>query len=115
MLFLLLLEIPSHKIVLASCSEYFAAMFTGSLQEAKLSEITLERVDPQALRTLVHYCYTGIIELSEETVEVLLSTATLLQLHVVTSTCCDYLEKQLDPCNCLGIALFAEQQSCCEE
>ncbi|XP_038214043.1 kelch-like protein 5 isoform X1 [Zerene cesonia] len=105
-------RIPAHKIVLVSCSEYFAAMFTGSLQESKSTEITLERVDPQALKTLVHYCYTGIIELSEDTVEVLLSTATLLQLHIVTKACCDFLEKQLDPCNCLGIALFAEQQSC---
>lgn len=51
-------------------------------------------------------------ELREETVEVLLSTASLLQLHSVTNACCAYLKKQLDPCNCLGIALFAEQQSC---
>ncbi|XP_034829155.1 kelch-like protein 5 [Maniola hyperantus] len=105
-------RIPAHKVVLASCSEYFAAMFTGSLREAQSSEITLERVDSQTLRSLVHYCYTGIIELSEETVEILLSTASLLQLHSVTKACCDFLEKQLDPCNCLGIALFAEQQSC---
>lgn len=60
-LFDILFRIPAHKIVLVSCSEYFAAMFTGSLQEATSSEITLERVDPQALKTLVHYCYTGII------------------------------------------------------
>lgn len=51
-------------------------------------------------------------ELREETVEVLLSTASLLQLTTVTNACCAYLKKQLDPCNCLGIALFAEQQSC---
>ncbi|XP_039755120.1 kelch-like protein 5 [Pararge aegeria] len=105
-------RIPAHKVVLASCSEYFAAMFTGSLREAQSSEITLERVDSQTLRSLVQYCYTGIIELSEDTVEILLSTASLLQLHSVTKACCDFLEKQLDPCNCLGIALFAEQQSC---
>lgn len=54
-------RIPAHKILLASCSEYFAAMFTGSLREAQSSEITLERVDPQALQDLVHYCYTGTI------------------------------------------------------
>ncbi|XP_052740873.1 kelch-like protein 5 isoform X2 [Bicyclus anynana] len=104
-------RIPAHKVVLASCSEYFAAMFTGSMKESELPEITL-KVDAQTLRSLVHYCYTGIIELSEETVEVLLSTSCLLQLHAVTKACCDFLEKQLDPCNCLGIALFAEQQSC---
>lgn len=51
-------------------------------------------------------------ELREETVEVLLSTASLLQLTTVTTACCTFLKKQLDPCNCLGIGLFAEQQSC---
>ncbi|KAL0830632.1 hypothetical protein ABMA28_002774 [Loxostege sticticalis] len=105
-------RIPAHKVMLASCSEYFAAMFTGSLREAQLTEITLERVDSQALQALVRYCYTGTIELREETVEVLLSTASLLQLNTVTDACCAFLKKQLDPCNCLGIALFAEQQSC---
>ncbi|RVE44844.1 hypothetical protein evm_010499, partial [Chilo suppressalis] len=105
-------SIPAHKIILASCSEYFAAMFTGSLKEAQLTEITLERVDSQALQALVRYCYTGTIELREDTVEVLLSTASLLQLNTVTDACCAFLKKQLDPCNCLGIALFAEQQSC---
>ncbi|XP_013138064.1 PREDICTED: kelch-like protein 5 [Papilio polytes] len=105
-------RIPAHKVVLSSCSEYFAAMFTGSLKEAKLNEIVLERVDATALQSLVHYCYTGVIELKEESVEVLLSTASLLQLHAVTKACCTFLMKQLDPCNSLGIALFAEHQSC---
>lgn len=64
------------------------------------------------------YLYTifiinlSLAELREESVEVLLSTASLLQLHSVTKACCAFLRKQLDPCNCLGIALFAELQSC---
>lgn len=51
--------------MLASCSEYFAAMFTGSLREAQLTEITLERVDSQALQALVRYCYTGTIGITD--------------------------------------------------
>ncbi|KPJ19785.1 Kelch-like protein 5 [Papilio machaon] len=105
-------RIPAHKVVLSSCSEYFAAMFTGSMKEAKLNEISMERVDSTALQSLVHYCYTGVIELKEESVEMLLATASLLQLHAVTKACCTFLMNQLDPCNSLGIALFAEQQSC---
>lgn len=54
-------RIPAHKVVLASCSEYFAAMFTGALRESQLTEIAIERVDAQALQSLVHYCYTGTI------------------------------------------------------
>lgn len=48
-------------MVLASCSEYFAAMFTGALRESQLTEIAIERIDAQALQSLVHYCYTGTI------------------------------------------------------
>lgn len=55
------IRIPAHKVVLASCSEYFAAMFTGALRESQLAEIAIERVDAQALQSLVHYCYTGTI------------------------------------------------------
>lgn len=105
-------RIPAHKLVLAASSEYFGAMFTGALREANQNEITLERIDSNALQALVQYCYTGVIDIREETVETLLSTSCLLQLNAVTSACCTFLKRQLDPCNCLGIALFAEQQSC---
>lgn len=54
-------RIPAHKVVLASCSEYFAAMFTGSLREAEQPEVTIERIDAQALQALIDYCYTGTI------------------------------------------------------
>ena len=30
----------------------------------------------------------------------------------VKQACCEFLEKQLDPSNCLGIRIFAENHSC---
>lgn len=44
--------------------------------------------------------------------ETLLSTACLLQLSSVVTACCTFLSRQLHPSNCLGFALFAEQQNC---
>ena len=61
-------------------SDYFSAMFTSDVREATEREIRLEGVDPEALGALVLYMYTGKIELAEETVENLLSTACLLQV-----------------------------------
>lgn len=87
-------------------------MFTGSLRESQEDEITLGEVKGDALQLLVQYCYTGTIELREETVETLLSTACLLQITSVVTACCNFLARQLHPSNCLGFALFAEQQSC---
>lgn len=84
----------------------------GSLRETKEEEITLVDVHGDPLQLLVQYCYTGTIELREDNVEILLATACLLQLTPVVNACCNFLAKQLHPSNCLGFALFAEQQSC---
>lgn len=87
-------------------------MFTGCLRETKEEEVTLGEVHGDALQILVQYCYTGFIELREDTVETLLATACLLQLNAVVTACCNFLARQLHPSNCLGVAFFAEQQSC---
>ncbi|KAK6493626.1 kelch-like protein 5 isoform X2 [Huso huso] len=105
-------KIPAHRLVLSSVSDYFAAMFTSDLREAKQDEIKMEGVDPNALWALVQYAYTGHLELKEDNIESLLSTACLLQLSQVVEACCRFLMKQLHPSNCLGIRSFADAQGC---
>uniref|UniRef100_A0A671MZ71 Kelch-like protein 5 n=1 Tax=Sinocyclocheilus anshuiensis TaxID=1608454 RepID=A0A671MZ71_9TELE len=95
------------RLVLSSVSDYFAAMFTSDVREAKQEEIKMEGVDPDALWVLVQYAYTGVY-----TIESLLSAACLLQLSAVVQACCSYLMKQLHPSNCLGIRSFADAQGC---
>lgn len=105
-------RISAHRIVLSSASDYFAAMFTNDLREAIEPEVVMEDIDPHALQALVDYCYSGEIELREETVETLLSTASLLQLSEVVNACCRFLVCRLHPSNCIGICLFSESQGC---
>ncbi|XP_036596126.1 kelch-like protein 4 [Trichosurus vulpecula] len=104
--------IPAHRLVLSAASDYFAAMFTNDVLEAKQEEIKMEGIDPDALKALVHYAYTGILELKEDTIENLLSAACLLQLSQVIEVCCNFLIKQLHPSNCLGIRSFGDAQGC---
>ncbi|XP_071088582.1 kelch-like protein 5 isoform X3 [Haliotis cracherodii] len=105
-------RIPAHRLVLSAASDYFAAMFTSDVREATMSEIKMKDVDPDAMVSLINYTYTGKIELKEETVESLLSTACLLQLSEVVEACCSFLMKQLHPSNCIGIRQFADAQGC---
>ncbi|KAM6323038.1 kelch-like protein 4 [Podargus strigoides] len=107
-------KIPAHRLVLSAVSDYFAAMFTNDVREAKQEEIKMEGVDPDALKALVRYAYTGILELKEDTIESLLAAACLLQLAQVIEVCCNFLMKQLHPSNCLGIRSFGDAQGCTE-
>lgn len=45
-------------------------------------------------------------------VQVLLPAASLLQLMDVRQVCCDFLQTQLHPTNCLGIRAFADLHAC---
>ena len=54
-------QVPAHKMVLAACSPYFYAMFTG-FTERESSRVTLQGLDPEALQTLVDYVYTSLVE-----------------------------------------------------
>ncbi|XP_054845840.1 kelch-like protein 5 isoform X3 [Eublepharis macularius] len=105
-------RIPAHRLVLSSVSDYFAAMFTNDVREARQEEIKMEGVEPNALWALVQYAYTGHLELKEDNIECLLSTACILQLSQVVEACCKFLMKQLHPSNCLGIRSFADAQGC---
>uniref|UniRef100_A0A2K5CUQ3 Kelch like family member 5 n=1 Tax=Aotus nancymaae TaxID=37293 RepID=A0A2K5CUQ3_AOTNA len=102
----------SCRLVLSSVSDYFAAMFTNDVREARQEEIKMEGVEPNSLWSLIQYAYTGRLELKEDNIESLLSTACLLQLSQVVEACCKFLMKQLHPSNCLGIRSFADAQGC---
>uniref|UniRef100_A0A8B9KX73 Kelch-like protein 3 n=1 Tax=Astyanax mexicanus TaxID=7994 RepID=A0A8B9KX73_ASTMX len=105
-------EIPAHKVVLASCSPYFCAMFTGEMSESKAPRVEIRDVEGQILMKLVDYIYTAQIEVSEDNVQVLLPAASLLQLLDVRQVCCEFLQAQLHPTNCLGIRAFADLHAC---
>ncbi|XP_071787689.1 kelch-like protein 28 [Asterias amurensis] len=107
-------RVSAHRAVLASCSQYFRAMFTGSLCEREKEEIELKSVDDMALQTLVEFAYTGKVRVTHANVQTLLAAACLLQLKPVIKLCCDFLQAQLHATNCIGISCFADAHACTE-
>nr|CDS32163.1 kelch protein 3 [Hymenolepis microstoma] len=108
------LEIPAHKNVLAASSPYFHAMFTGDMAESRASVVTIGGIDSAALALLVDFIYTAEVLITEETVQCLLPAANLLQMTSVREACCEFLQCQLHPTNCLGIQRFADMHDCSE-
>ncbi|XP_013391434.1 kelch-like protein 17 [Lingula anatina] len=106
------LSLHVHKIVLASCSSYFHAMFTNDMVEKDSKNVRLHDVDPTAMELLIEFMYTSEITVTESNVQILLPAASLLQLQSVREACCKFLIKQLHPTNVLGIRNFADTHSC---
>ena len=59
------MEVKAHKNVLAACSPYFLAMFTG-FNERNQDRVTLNEVDPSALSTLIDYVYSSKVEVRND-------------------------------------------------
>lgn len=105
-------EINVHKLIMASVSPYFMAMFGGRMSECRADKVKLNGVNGDALKELVEYVYTAQIEITEENVQNLLPAASLLELTYVRESCCNFLQSQLHPSNCLGIRQFADIHAC---
>ncbi|CAI9715115.1 20 [Octopus vulgaris] len=105
-------KIFAHRMILSACSPYFHAMFTGELAESRQTEVTIRDIDENAMELLIDFCYTANITVEESNVQTLLPAACLLQLAEIQEVCCEFLKRQLDPSNCLGIRAFADTHAC---
>ncbi|XP_053929958.1 kelch-like protein 30 isoform X2 [Cuculus canorus] len=75
-------EFPCHRAVLALCSHYFHAMFSGDFAESIVAQVELKDVDPVALAMLLDFAYTGKVTINQDNVERLMRTSS--QLHFPT-------------------------------
>lgn len=87
-------------------------MFTSNFRECHASEVTLKDVCPQVFSRLIDFAYTSRITVGEKCVLYLLLTAMRYQIEEVAKACCDFLTKNLEPANVIGISRFAEEIAC---
>lgn len=81
-------------------------MLTVGIEAAAIAQLL------QCKYPLIPPCVQVTVE--EGNVQTLLPAACLLQLAEIQEACCEFLKRQLDPSNCLGIRAFADTHSCRE-
>ncbi|RDD44548.1 Kelch-like protein 8 [Trichoplax sp. H2] len=97
-----------HRIVLASNSTYFHAMFTGNLTESKQNSVEIKEADQEAVAILIDYFYRGKIEINTNNVQSVAVTSSMLGVDEIVHVCCQFISDLLAPSNCLEIRYFAQ-------
>ncbi|XP_019486479.1 PREDICTED: actin-binding protein IPP [Hipposideros armiger] len=101
-----------HRLVLAASSPYFAALFTGGMKESSKDVVQILGIEAGIFQILIDFIYTGIVNIGVNNVQELIVAADMLQLTEVVNLCCEFLKRQIDPLNCIGIFQFSEQIAC---
>ena len=107
-------EFNAHRLVLASVSAYFRAMFLTDMKESHETNITIRGVESQALKSLIDFAYTSTLRITFSNVHSLLSAASLLQFLTVENACYDFLRNSINTNNCLDIWNLADLHDCTE-
>ncbi|XP_067665313.1 myoneurin-like isoform X1 [Haliotis asinina] len=104
-------RIPAHRLILSACMPYFHNLLEHNPRETP-AEYHLTDVDPDAAQSIIEFCYTSAISVTEENVLTLLPTAFMFQLDEISNLCCDFLLSQLRPDTCLVTYQVATQCDC---
>lgn len=102
-------HIRAHKLILAACSDYFKAMFANNTTEDCEGRVDLKNVEPQTIRAIIDFYYSGQIEITEENFYSLLMAASRFQFKTVQDICEEFASIHLSAANCLGVAILCER------
>ncbi|CAF0938721.1 unnamed protein product [Rotaria sordida] len=101
-----------HRIILASSSPYFQALLTHKFKENNLNSIEIRDIEPNIFSILLHYIYSGKIEIDNNNVQDILIASDMLQLNEVVQFCCHYLSISLNENNVIDTWKIANELEC---
>nr|UZH44920.1 kelch-like protein [Carassius gibelio]WEX30307.1 Kelch-like protein 26-A [Carassius gibelio] len=96
-----------HKAVLASCSDYFRAMFTGGMKESNQDTIELKGLSARGLKHIIDFAYSSEVTLDLDCIQDVLGAAVFLQMVPVVELCEEFLKSAMSVETCLNIGQMA--------
>ncbi|UYV69649.1 SPOPL [Cordylochernes scorpioides] len=101
-------EIKAHKNILAARSPVFSAMFEHEMKESKESLVEIEDTDPEVLKEMLRFIYTGQSPNLDSMAERLLPAADKYGLERLKVLCEVSLASNLTPENVLEVLELAD-------
>lgn len=98
-----------HRFILSGRSPYFAAMLGEGFIEGQNREITLNSVDPEILKDMLSFIYSGKIENLNSNAAELLKAGDQFQLDHLKEICGNHLVDELNLENVLDNLMLADR------
>ena len=70
--------------------------------------VQINGLQSEVMEYLLTFLYTARTTITPSNVQMLLEAANLFQIDLLKRKCTDFMYKQLDPCNCLGMKVSCE-------
>ncbi|KAL1471951.1 hypothetical protein MTO96_039645 [Rhipicephalus appendiculatus] len=105
-------EFTVHRVVMASCSEYFRALFGSPLNKVRRKEVLVPGVSKATMAIIVEFAYKRVTWVGCDNVESLLEAADYLCVMGMVKDCCDFLLSIMAPENCISIHNVAKLYNC---
>eukprot|EP00210_Caulerpa_lentillifera_P006410 g6123.t1 len=103
--------VKCHKVILASVSPFFKALFTGAgseMRESSQKLIELRGITSDGLHTITSAIYTNQLELTDLNLKASIEAAEILGIASIKHACIDWLHRNLEVENCLETLQVAE-------
>ena len=92
----------AHKLVLATCCDYFYDIFAASEYDSGLTkQVEVPELSGKTLEVVLESMYTGKVKIEASNVDDLLQAASALGLFVIIDACEDFLLDNISKENCL--------------
>ncbi|XP_063444753.1 kelch-like protein 24 [Mytilus trossulus] len=97
-----------HKVILATFSAYFDAMFSSELSELHQEEVTIHDVDKKTFSKILDFMYTGEIAVTIQNVQDLMSTSSYLQIPLLQAQCERFMVRHIEIDNCIDVVQLGD-------
>ena len=103
-----------HRNILAASSPYFHKLFTsyGTKKKKQQSSFTIQELSVAIMDDLLHYLYTGFVDLKPGNVQSLIKAANMIEITRLKDLGCEFLQNTLSLENCVSIFQFADKNEC---
>nr|WEX30170.1 Kelch-like protein 10a-B [Carassius auratus] len=97
-----------HKIILCGCSPYFRTLFSTQWTNVEEQFYDIPGMSSNTMSLIIQYAYARPVLITEENVSELLAAADQFLISDLIEACCQFLEANLCPENCIGARMLTE-------